>query len=162
VSAVYEGSRPVFFEIQALVTRANVGFARRTAIGISQNRLNMILAVLEKKAGLSLLDYDVYVNVVGGMNTGSTSTDLAVALAIYSSFRGKSSPKRLVAAGEVGLTGNLRSIPNADKIVLEAVRLGYEAVIIPENNAKQYRGGADIKVLGAANINDAIRAWQSN
>ena len=137
ISAVYEGSRPVFFEIQALVSRANVGFARRTAIGISQNRLSMILAVLEKKAGLNLLDYDVYVNVVGGMNTGSTSTDLAVALAIYSSFKSRSSGRRAVAVGEVGLTGNLRSVPNADRIIQEAVRLGYEAVILPENNAKR-------------------------
>ena len=161
ISAVYEGSRPVFFEIQALVSRANVGFARRTAIGISQNRLSMILAVLEKKAGLNLLDYDVYVNVVGGMNTGSTSTDLAVALAIYSSFKGRSSGRRAVAVGEVGLTGNLRSVPNADRIIQEAVRLGYEAVILPENNAKQYRGGADIRVFGAANVSDAIRAWLS-
>ena len=161
ISAVYEGSRPVFFEIQALVSRANVGFARRTAIGISQNRLSMILAVLEKKAGLNLLDYDVYVNVVGGMNTGSTSTDLAVALAIYSSFKSRASNRRAVAVGEVGLTGNLRSVPNADRIIQEAVRLGYEAVILPENNAKQYHGGADIKVMGAANVSDAIRAWLS-
>ena len=153
ISAVYE--------IQALVSRANVGFARRTAIGISQNRLSMILAVLEKKAGLNLLDYDVYVNVVGGMNTGSTSTDLAVALAIYSSFKSRSSGRRAVAVGEVGLTGNLRSVPNADRIIQEAVRLGYEAVILPENNAKQYRGGADIRVFGAANVSDAIRAWLS-
>ena len=161
ISAVYEGSRPVFFEIQALVSRANVGFARRTAIGISQNRLSMILAVLEKKAGLNLLDYDVYVNVVGGMNTGSTSTDLAVALAIYSSFKSRSSGRRAVAVGEVGLTGNLRSVPNSDRIIQEAVRLGCEAVILPENNAKQYRGGADIRVFGAANVSDAIRAWLS-
>lgn len=158
VSAVYEGSRPVFFEIQALVTRANVGFARRTAIGISQNRLNMILAVLEKKAGLDLLDYDVYVNVVGGMNTNSTSTDLAAALAIYSSFKGRAPGRRIVAAGEVGLTGNLRSISNADKIIQEAVRLGYEAVILPAKNAKESRD-AKIRVIGAANIRDAIRAY---
>lgn len=161
VSAVYEGSRPVFFEIQALVTKANVGFARRTAIGISQNRLNMILAVLEKKAGISLLDYDVYVNVVGGMNTGSTSTDLAVALAIYSSFRGVSAKRRVVAVGEVGLTGNLRSVPNADKMIQEAVRLGYEAVILPERNAAQPGKASGISILGAANLRDAIRAWQS-
>ena len=166
VSAVYEGSRPVFFEIQALVSRANVGFARRTAIGISQNRLSMILAVLEKKAGLGLLDYDVYVNVVGGMSTGSTATDLAVALAIYSSFRSRASSRRLVAAGEVGLTGNLRSIPNADKIIQEAVRLGYDAVILPEKNAKQSASlikkiGGSISVIGASNLSDAIRAFTS-
>lgn len=161
ISAVYEGSRPVFFEIQALVTRANVGFARRTAIGISQNRLNMILAVLEKKAGISLLDYDVYVNVVGGMNTGSTATDLAVALAIYSSFKSRASRRRIVAAGEVGLTGNLRSISNADRIIQEAVRLGYEAVILPDNNASQIKETPKIKVFGASNISDAIRAYLS-
>ena len=159
ISAVYEGSRPVFFEIQALAARANVGFARRTAIGISSNRLSMILAVLEKKAGLNLLDHDVYVNVVGGMNTNSTSTDLAAALAIYSSFKGRSSSRRIVAAGEVGLTGNLRSIPSADKIIQEAVRLGYEAVILPENNARQIKETPKIRVFGASNINDAIRAY---
>lgn len=158
VSAVYEGSRPVFFEIQALVTRANVGFARRTAIGINQNRLNMILAVLEKKDGISLLDYDVYINVVGGMNTNSTATDLAAALAIYSSFKGKASSRRIVAVGEIGLTGQLRSVSSADKIIQEAVRLGYEAVILPDRNAKQ-SSDSKIKIIGAANISDAIRAY---
>ena len=183
ISAVYEGSRPVFFEIQALVTQANVGFARRTAVGINYNRLSMILAVLEKKAGLNLLNYDVYVNVVGGMNTGSTATDLAVALAIYSSFKGKTSSRRIVAVGEVGLTGHLRSIPNTEKIVQEAVRLGYEAVILPDRNARQSAEsgkvnvsdsgktvtitppGADgtkgIRIIGASNISDAIRAFIS-
>ena len=181
ISAVYEGSRPVFFEIQALVTQANVGFARRTAVGINYNRLSMILAVLEKKAGLNLLNYDVYVNVVGGMNTGSTATDLAVALAIYSSFKGKTSSRRIVAVGEVGLTGHLRSIPNTEKIVQEAVRLGYEAVILPDRNARQSAesgkvnvsdsgrtvtvtppgsdGSKGIRIIGASNIRDAIKAF---
>lgn len=159
VSAVYEGSRPVFFEIQALATRANVGFARRTAIGISQNRLSLILAVLEKKAGISLLDYDVYVNVVGGMNTNSTATDLAVALAIYSSFKGRASSKRIVAVGEVGLTGHLRSVANADKIIQEAIRLGYEAVILPAKNVRKSDASGKIQVLGADSISDAIRAY---
>ena len=181
ISAVYEGSRPVFFEIQALVTQANVGFARRTAVGINYNRLSMILAVLEKKAGINLLNHDVYVNVVGGMNTGSTATDLAVALAIYSSFKGKASSRRIVAVGEVGLTGHLRSIPNTDKVVQEAVRLGYEAVILPERNARQSaesgkvsigdsgrsvlvtppgtENTGGIRLIGASNIRDAIRAY---
>ena len=181
VSAVYEGSRPVFFEIQALVTQANVGFARRTAVGINHNRLNMILAVLEKKAGINLLNYDVYVNVVGGVSTGSTSTDLAVALAVYSSYKSRTSPLRIVAAGEVGLTGHLRSIANADKIVQEAVRHGYEAIILPERNARHAaesgkvsisdsgrtvsvtppgsEHGSSIRIIGAANITDAIRAY---
>lgn len=183
ISAVYEGSRPVFFEIQALVTQANVGFARRTAVGINYNRLSMILAVLEKKAGINLLNHDVYVNVVGGMNTGSTATDLAVALAIYSSFREKSASSRIVAVGEVGLTGHLRSIANADKIVQEAARLGYEGIILPERNARHAAesgkitvadsgrsvavvpqgtdGSKGIRVYGASNISEAIRAYLS-
>lgn len=155
VSAIYEGSRPVFFEIQALVSPSNVGFARRTALGIDQNRLNMILAVLEKKAGISLLNYDVYVNVVGGMRPDSTATDLAVALAIFSSFRGKCAANKTIAIGEIGLTGNLRSVRNAEKIAAEAVRLGYEKIILPKKNSKFTLTG--ISIVGAENIMEAIR-----
>jgi len=161
ISATYEGSRPVFFEIQALTSQANAGFARRTALGINYNRLSMILAVLEKKAGLSLLNYDVYANVVGGMSTGSTATDLAVALAVYSSFKGKAAAKRIVAVGEVGLTGELRRIPNADKIVQEAIRLGYEAIILPAGNAPAKPDGS-IKICGARNIRDAIKYFSES
>ena len=124
-----------------------------------QNRLSLILAVLEKKAGISLLDYDVYVNVVGGMNTNSTATDLAVALAIYSSFKGRASSKRIVAVGEVGLTGHLRSVANADKIIQEAIRLGYEAVILPAKNVRKSDASGNIQILGADSISDAIRAY---
>ena len=158
-SALYEGSRPVFFEIQALVTPANVGFARRSAIGIDNNRLNMILAVLEKKVGISLLNHDVYVNVVGGLKPDGPGADLAVALAIYSSFRERTSPRRVVALGEVGLTGNLRAVRNADRIVSEAARLGYEAVILPRGNAKVSVPNADIGVVGAESLASAIKAF---
>jgi DNA repair protein RadA/Sms len=154
VSAIYEGSRPVFFEIQALVTPANVGFARRTAVGIDHNRLNMILAVLEKKAGISLLNHDVYINVVGGMKPDSTATDLAVALAIYSSFRGKTAKRKTIAIGEVGLTGNLRAVRNVEKIASEAVRLGYERVVLPKKNNTFKMNG--IEIVGAENLMEAI------
>ena len=158
-SALYEGSRPVFFEIQALVTPANVGFARRSAIGIDNNRLNMILAVLEKKVGISLLNHDVYVNVVGGLKPDGPGADLAVALAIYSSFRERTSPHRVVALGEVGLTGNLRAVRNADRIVSEAARLGYETIIIPKGNIKIENRSTDIHVVGAGSLGDAIKAY---
>ena len=158
-SALYEGSRPVFFEIQALVTPANVGFARRSAIGIDNNRLNMILAVLEKKVGISLLNHDVYVNVVGGLKPDGPGADLAVALAIYSSFRERTSPRRVVALGEVGLTGNLRTVRNADRIVSEAARLGYETIIIPKGNIKIENRSTDIHVVGAGSLGDAIKAY---
>lgn len=157
ISATYEGSRPVFFEIQALVARgSNNGFGRRTALGVNYNRVNMILAVLEKKAHLHLTEFDVYVNVVGGMKSDNTSTDLAVALALYGSSTGKSAGKRIVAVGEVGLTGQLRTIPNADKIVQEAVRLGYDGIILPKKNAEQIKQSS-IKLYGAENIMDAIK-----
>ena len=158
-SALYEGSRPVFCEILALVTPANVGFARRSAIGIDNNRLNMILAVLEKKVGISLLNHDVYVNVVGGLKPDGPGADLAVALAIYSSFRERTSPRRVVALGEVGLTGNLRAVRNADRIVSEAARLGYETIIIPKGNIKIENRSTDIQVVGACSLDDAIKAY---
>ncbi|MDY2959214.1 MAG: DNA repair protein RadA [Hornefia sp.] len=160
ITAVYEGSRPVFLEIQALVTPANVGFARRTAVGIDNQRLSMILAVLEKKQGINLLNQDVYVNVVGGIKPDSTSVDLGVALAVYSSMRGKAPAKRTAAIGEVGLTGDLRSVSSAEKIAAEALRLGYERIIMPLKNAKAVKASSDKdkgKILGAKNLHEAVR-----
>lgn len=162
ITAVYEGSRPVLFEVQALTAPANVGFARRTAVGVDHQRLNMILAVLEKKAGMTMINQDVYVNVVGGMKPDSTSIDLGVALAVYSSMRGITSPKRTIAIGEVGLTGDLRSVQNAEKIVMEAVRMGYEQIILPKKNAarideKKLNG---CSLAGAGNLYDAIEAFR--
>lgn len=163
ITAIYEGSRPVFFEVQALTSPTNMGFARRTAIGIDNQRLSMIIAVLEKKIGLKLMDQDVYVNVVGGMKPEGTSTDLAVALAIYSSLTDKPSSKPLVALGEIGLTGDLRSVSNADKILVEAGRLGYEKVILPSKNYKRLLKtksvSEDVKKTAAPsqNIGEGIR-----
>lgn len=163
VSAIYEGSRPVFFEIQALVTPANVGFARRTSVGIDINRLNMILAVLEKKAGIKLMNHDVYVNVVGGVKPGNPGTDLAVALAIYSSYYDKISKRKIVAIGEVGLTGNLRGVKNIDKIIMEAARIGYEAIILPKGNKKsenkRSEKNSEILIYESKNILDAIKMF---
>lgn len=157
ISASYEGSRAVFFEIQALVSKANAGFARRTSIGIDNNRLNMILAVLEKKAGIRLIDFDVYVNVAGGVKPGSPATDLAVALAVLSSYRERTSPRRVVAVGEVGLTGRLRAVHNLEKIVAEAERLGYDAAIIPSQSKISSRAETGkIQLLKADTIRDAI------
>ncbi len=163
VTAVYEGTRPVLFEIQALTAPANVGFARRTAVGVDHQRLNMILAVLEKKLGITMINQDVYVNVVGGMRPDSTSIDLGVVLAVYSSVRGIVSGKRTLAIGEVGLTGELRSIQNAEKIVLEAVRMGYEQIILPKKNKdklKDREQWAGCRIVGAANLYEAIDAFK--
>ncbi|MEG1584350.1 MAG: DNA repair protein RadA, partial [Anaerovorax sp.] len=113
-TAVYEGTRPLLLEVQALTSPANIGFARRTAIGIETIRLNMILAVLERKAGISLINQDVYVNVVGGLKPEGTSMDLAVALAIYSTYKGIPGTSKTIVMGEIGLTGDLRSVQNAE------------------------------------------------
>ena len=160
-AAIYEGSRPVMFEVQALVTPANVGFARRTAVGADNTRLSMILAVLEKKAGLKLINQDVYVNIVGGLRPEGTAVDLAIALAIYSSYSNRPSAAKTLAIGEIGLTGDLRAVRNADKIFHEAVRLGYEKVIMPRSNLKQIKNAAagSCRAIGAGNIREAMAAF---
>ncbi len=161
ITAVYEGSRPVLLEVQALTSSSGVGFARRTAVGIDSQRLAMILAVLEKKLGMFMGDRDVYVNVVGGLKPDSTSVDLGVALAIYSTMRGITAGRRLIAVGEVGLTGDLRSCQNADRIAAEAGKLGYEEIIMPARNAAKIdKSGLGIKVTGVKNIYEAVNAYK--
>lgn len=163
ITAVYEGSRPVFFEVQALTSPANAGFPRRTAVGVDSQRLNIILAVLEKKIGLNLINQDVYVNVVGGVKPDSTSIDLAVALAIYSSLRGISPKEPLVALGEIGLTGDLRSVSNVDKIVLEASRLGYKKILIPKKNSKaldEKKLSPKTQCIGVKNLYQGISGFK--
>ena len=158
-AAVYEGTRPLLLEVQALAAPANVGFARRTSIGVELSRLNMILAVLERKAGLSLINQDIYVNIVGGLRPEGTSVDLAVALAIYSTYKGRSCSGRTLALGEIGLTGDLRSVQNSEKIVREAARMGFERVILPAKNAAKLKDLdiEGIKLVGVKHISDAIR-----
>lgn len=159
VSAVYEGTRPLLLEIQALTSPTNIGFARRTAIGIDLSRLNMILAVLEKKAGISMINQDVYVNVVGGLRPEGTYTDLSVAMSVYSSYRGKEPEQKTIVFGEIGLTGELRRVQHADKIVKEAVRMGYKKIILPRANAVKLASaaGEDVRIIGVSEIGEAIR-----
>ena len=160
-TALYEGTRPLILEIQALTIASNPGFGRRTAIGVELSRLNMILAVLEKRAGISLTTQDVYVNIVGGIRPEGTASDLAVALAVYSSYSGKKPPEMTIALGEIGLTGELRSIQHTDKIVREAARMGFKKVIMPEKNAERLRSQKDIsssiQIIGVRRIYDALR-----
>lgn len=161
VSAIYEGSRPVFMEIQALTVASNVGFARRTSIGIDNQRLAMLLAVLDRKAGINTISQDVYVNVVGGLKPDSTSVDLGVALAVYSSVKNIRCGYRLIAFGEIGLTGELRSVSNADKIIAEASRMGYEKVIMPKKNAAKLGDKfSNFRIIGVNNIYEAIEAFK--
>lgn len=154
-TAVYEGTRPLILEVQALTSPCNAGFARRTALGIDSNRLNMILAVLEKKMGLKLANQDVYVNIVGGLRPEGTYTDLAVAMAVISSCLGQPLDSRTLVLGEIGLTGDLRSVQNAEKIVREADRLGFARIILPVKNAERLRNVSDtIRIVGIRNIRE--------
>jgi len=159
-TAIYEGTRPLLLEVQALAAPTNIGFARRTAIGVELSRLNMILAVLDRKAGLSLINQDIYVNVVGGLKPEGTSMDLAVALAIHSTYKRVSCGSGTIALGEIGLTGDLRSVQNAEKIVKEAVRMGFKKIILPKKNADKLDDiSKSIKLIGVKNLQEAINAY---
>ena len=160
-TAVYEGTRPLLLEVQALTSPTNIGFARRTSIGVELSRLNMILAVLDRKAGISFINQDVYVNIVGGLRPEGTSTDLAVALAIYSAYRRIPGSNKTMAMGEIGLTGDLRPVQNAEKIVKEAVRMGFAQVILPRRNQEKLRDVVKgVRLIGVTNVKEAIAHMQ--
>ncbi|MGP1569422.1 MAG: DNA repair protein RadA [Eubacteriales bacterium] len=154
-TAVYEGTRPLLLEIQALTARTNTGFPRRSSIGMDLNRLNMLIAVLERKANLNLTDKDVYINIVGGIKPDSTSIDLAAVLAIYSSLKGVTCPAKMLAIGEIGLTGDLRAVRNVEKVVLEAARLGFDTVLLPQKNA-DLKGIENLQLIGVKDVKQAI------
>ncbi len=156
-TAVYEGTRPLILEIQALTTTTPSGFARRQAIGVDGRRLNMITAVIERHAGVSLANQDIYVNVVGGIRPEGTSCDLAVAMAIYSSYVRRLPPARTLIMGEIGLTGELRSIQYMDRILKEAERLGFDGVIMPEKNAVKTGSQSSLKIYGVSSIAQALK-----
>lgn len=135
VVVTMEGTRPLLVEIQALVSPTNAGFPRRTAVGVDLNRLNLIIAVLEKKIGLPLMNQDIYVNVVGGLRLEGTSPDLGIAMAIYSSMRGITIPsKEMVAMGEISLTGELRPVSHIERMMKEAEKMGFTNCIIPKKS----------------------------
>ena len=136
VVATVEGTRPLLVELQALVTQSVFGLPRRTANGIDYNRLTLLVAVMEKKAGFMLGNQDVYLNVVGGLKVNEPALDLGIILATASSFKNVSIPKGVIALGEVGLTGEVRTINMMEKRLKEAERLGFKKCIIPENNKK--------------------------
>lgn len=135
VMIVWEGTRPLLVEIQALVAESHLGNPRRVAVGLEQNRLSMLLAVIHRHGGLMLGDQDVFVNVVGGVKVVETSADLALILALVSSFRDFALPNDLVAFGEVGLAGEIRPVPNGQDRLREAAKHGFKRAIVPLSNA---------------------------
>ena len=156
VIGIMEGTRPILVEIQALVSETKAVMPRRTAIGIDNQRLSLILAVLEKKLRILFFNQDVYVNVVGGLNIEGTMADLGLAIALLSSMKSKriSLPKVMII-GEVGLTGEIRPINAADRLVNEAEKMGFEYVIMPYRNLEKINNKG-IKVIGVNNLREVI------
>jgi len=134
VMVTREGTRPLLVEVQALVDHSQLGNPRRVAVGLEQNRLALLLAVLHRHAGVGLGDQDVFVNVVGGMRLSETASDLPLLLAILSSFRNRPLRQGLVAFGEVGLSGEIRPVANGEERLREAQKHGFTLALVPQGN----------------------------
>jgi DNA repair protein RadA/Sms len=148
VMVTWEGTRPLLVEVQALVDPGQSGNPRRVTLGLEQNRLSMLLAVLHRHGGLMLGDQDVFVNVVGGVRVSETAADLAVLLAVLSSLRNRPLPQDLVVFGEVGLSGELRPVPNGAERLSEALKHGFRRAIIPASNRpKQAVRGLEVQAV---------------
>ena len=157
ITCVIEGTRPILAEVQGLVTPTGFGNARRTATGFDYNRLNLLLAVLEKRLGIYFSNQDTYVNIVGGMRLDEPAADLAVAMALVSGYRDIALDEKLIAFGEIGLSGELRSVPRAEARVNEAARLGFTKCIMPKACLKQLSGCPEsLELIGVRSLGQAI------
>ncbi len=148
VTCSMEGTRPLLTEVQALVFETRFGYPRRQATGTDANRVNLLMAVLEKRLGIRLGDYDAYVNLAGGVRQTEPALDLGIVLAILSSFRNSPLPEDLIAFGEVGLSGEVRSVTMAESRVLEAYKMGFRTCILPAGNAGRVRAPEDMRLIG--------------
>jgi DNA repair protein RadA/Sms len=155
VMVVWEGTRPLLVEAQALVDESALGNPRRVAVGFDQNRLAMLLAVLHRHGGLQVGDQDVFVNAVGGVRVAETSSDLALLLAIVSSFRDKILPSNLVCFGEVGLSGEIRPVPNGQERIREAAKHGFTKAIVPKANLPK-KPIPGMSIVGVGKLSDAL------
>ena len=155
-----EGTRPILIEIQALVSQTNFNMARRTVVGLDYNRVNLLMAVLEKRAGLSLMGCDAYVNVAGGLKLGEPAIDLGIVMAIASSFKNRAIAANTVIFGEVGLTGEVRGVSMAAQRVYEAEKLGFDTCILPKTNLQQISAmdmaDTKMKLIGVSNVGEAL------
>lgn len=158
VSCVMQGSRPILAEVQALLSPTNANQARRTANGVDFNRLMLLLAVLEKRGGLHVAGCDAYVNVVGGLELDEPTADLAIVLAVASSFRDKPIGEDLAAVGEIGLTGEIRSVPSINQRLQEIARLGFKRCVVPAHCKGDIKVPDGLQLLPARNVRDAINA----
>ena len=149
VMVARDSGRPLLIELQALVDRMRFGAPRRVAQGLDANRLAMLLAILNRHAGVSLQEHDVFANVVGGLSLGETATDLPLVLALASSLRDRPLPQSLVAFGEVGLTGEVRPVAFGEERVREAAKQGFKVAVVPQGNApRKPIEGIEVRAVG--------------
>ncbi len=158
VMVTREGTRPLLVEVQALVDQSSLGNPRRVALGLEQNRLAMLLAVLHRHGGAAVYDQDVFVNVVGGIRVQETAADLPVLLAVLSSFRDRPLPEKTVAFGEIGLSGEIRPVPNGEERLREAVTHGFRRAIVPKANAPKKARIGELDIIAVDRLGDAIDA----
>ena len=156
VSCSMEGTRPILLEIQALVCHSNFGIPRRQAIGMDFNRLNLLMAVLEKRLNLQMSDCDAYVNLAGGMRIVEPAIDLGVAMAVASSFKNRVIDDKTIVFGEIGLSGEARGVSMASQRVAEAAKLGFTTCILPKVNVGQIKTPEGMHVIGVGTVRDAI------
>ena len=157
VACSMEGTRPILLEIQALVCNSNFGMPRRTAAGTDYNRVNLLMAVLEKRAGIHLSNADAYVNIAGGIKMNEPAIDLGIVMALVSSYKNRPVNEKTIVFGEVGLSGEVRAVSMPEQRVAEAKRLGFETCIIPEVSMSMVKDMKGIKMVGVNTINDAIQ-----
>lgn len=155
ITAVWEGSRPILVELQALVDPSQLGNPRRVCVGLDQNRASMLLAILNRHTNISIGQHDIYINVVGGIKIVETAADLAIALAIYSSLQGVAISRKAIIFGELGLSGEIRPVQNGQERLQEAAKIGFEIAIVPKKN-KPKNNISDLNVILVNNISEAI------
>ena len=156
IACSMEGTRPILIEIQALVCRTNFGIPRRTAAGTDFNRVNLLMAVLEKRIGLQINDCDAYLNIAGGIKINEPALDLGIVMAIVSSYKNVVIDSKTIVFGEVGLSGEVRAVSQAEGRIAEAEKLGFETCILPESSLKSLKAKSRIKLIGVKNVADAI------
>ena len=161
VACAMEGTRPMLMEIQALVCRSNFGMPRRTAAGLDYNRVNLLMAVLEKRLGFPLSNYDAYVNIAGGIRLSEPAADLGIVMAVASSYKNKPVSEDTIVFGEVGLSGEIRAVTMPEQRVAEAKKLGFKTCVIPEVSMKAVGTVSGIEVLGVKSVNQAINYMMS-
>ena len=155
-ACLVEGTRPLMLEVQALVTRSNFGMPRRTAAGTDYNRVNLLMAVLEKRCRYDLGQMDAYVNIAGGLKMNEPALDLAIVMALISSYKDRAVDEKTVVFGEVGLSGEVRSVSMAEQRVNEAVKLGFEACILPRICLEKMKRRSDIRLIGVSSVKEAV------